>query len=78
MTVSGTQLLVSGNQVGSFDITVTATDFDGATVSRTFTVNVIAAPGRLVQLSTRLQVGTGDNALIGGFIMQGVRHPSGS
>lgn len=29
------------------------------------------APSRLVNLSTRLQVGTGDNVLIGGFIIQG-------
>jgi hypothetical protein len=70
-TVSGTNLLVAGKQIGSAIITVTATDFDGGTVSQNFTVNVIAAPGRLVQLSTRMQVGTGDNALIGGFIMRG-------
>lgn len=71
VTVSGTKLLVAGNQVGSALITVTATDVDGAMVSDFFTVNVIAAPGRLIQLSTRMQVGTGDNALIGGFIMKG-------
>jgi cyclophilin family peptidyl-prolyl cis-trans isomerase len=71
VTVSGTKLLVFGNQVGSASVTVTATDLDGAMVSDTFTVNVIAPPGRLIQLSTRMQVGTGDNALIGGFIMQG-------
>ena len=70
-TVSGTKLLVAGKQIGSATITVTATDFDGGTVSQNFTVNVVAAPGRLVQLSTRMQVGTGDNALIGGFIMRG-------
>jgi cyclophilin family peptidyl-prolyl cis-trans isomerase len=70
-TVSGTRLLVAGHQVGSAIFTVTATDFDGASVSQNFTVNVIAAPGRLVQLSTRMQVGTGDNVLIGGFIMRG-------
>ncbi len=70
-TVSGTRLLVAGHQVGSALFTVTATDVDGAPVSQNFTVNVIAAPGRLVQLSTRMQVGTGDNALIGGFIMRG-------
>ncbi len=29
------------------------------------------APSRLVNLSTRMQVGTGDNVLIGGFIIQG-------
>ncbi|HYJ06028.1 MAG TPA: peptidylprolyl isomerase, partial [Chthoniobacterales bacterium] len=71
VTVSGTKLLVGGNQVGSANITVTGTDFDGATIQDTFAVNVIAAPGRLIQLSTRMQVGIGDNALIGGFIMQG-------
>jgi hypothetical protein len=70
-TVSGTKLLVAGRQVGSTTFSVTATDFDGASVSQNFTVNVVAAPGRLVQLSTRMQVGTGDNALIGGFIMRG-------
>jgi len=70
-TVSGTKLLVAGHQVGNATFTVTATDFDGATVSQNFTVSVIAAPGRLVQLSTRMQVGTGDNVLIGGFIIRG-------
>jgi cyclophilin family peptidyl-prolyl cis-trans isomerase len=70
-TISGTKLLVGGKQVGTAHITVTATDLDGATVAQQFTVTVVAAPGRLVQLSTRMQVGTGDNALIGGFIMRG-------
>jgi cyclophilin family peptidyl-prolyl cis-trans isomerase len=70
-TVSGTKLLVQGKQTGSATITVTATDFDGGTASQQFVVNVIAAPGRLVNLATRMQVGTGDNALIGGFIMRG-------
>jgi cyclophilin family peptidyl-prolyl cis-trans isomerase len=69
--VSGTKLLIAGNQIGTAHITVTATDLDGATASQMFTVNVIAAPGRLVQLSTRMEVGTGDNALFGGFIMRG-------
>jgi cyclophilin family peptidyl-prolyl cis-trans isomerase len=71
VSLSGTNLLVKGNSVGTAHVTVTATDLDGATVSQMFTVNVIAAPGRLVQLSTRMQVGTGDNALFGGFIMRG-------
>jgi cyclophilin family peptidyl-prolyl cis-trans isomerase len=71
VTVSGTRLLVTGNSLGTAHITVTATDFDGATVSQMFSVNVIAAPGRLVNLSTRMQVGTGDNALFVGFIMSG-------
>lgn len=69
--ISGTKLLVAGNQIGTAHITVTATDLDGAMVSQMFTVNVIAAPGRLVQLSTRMEIGTGDNALFGGFIMRG-------
>ena len=71
VNVSGTNLRVAGNQVGSALITVTATDLDGAMVSDFFTVNVIAPPGRLIQLSTRMPVGIGDNALIGGFIMRG-------
>jgi cyclophilin family peptidyl-prolyl cis-trans isomerase len=71
VTVSGTKLLVTANSVGSARVTVTATDLDGAPVAQGFNVNVVAAPGRLVQLSTRMQVGTGDNALIGGFIMRG-------
>ncbi len=70
-TISGTRILVAGHQVGSALFTVTATDVDGAPVSQNFTVNVLAAPGRLVQLSTRMQVGTGNNVLIGGFIMSG-------
>jgi cyclophilin family peptidyl-prolyl cis-trans isomerase len=69
--VSNSRVLVSGKQNGTATITVTATDFDGATVSQHFTVTVGAAPGRPVQVSTRMQVGTGDSALIGGFIMRG-------
>ena len=71
LTVSGTKLLVAGKSIGTTHVTVTATDLDGASVSQQFTVNVIAAPGRPVNLSTRMQVGTGDNALIAGFIMSG-------
>jgi cyclophilin family peptidyl-prolyl cis-trans isomerase len=71
VALSGTKLLVTGNTVGTAHVTVTATDLDGATVSQMFTVNVVAAPGRFVNLATRMQVGTGDNALIAGFIMKG-------
>jgi cyclophilin family peptidyl-prolyl cis-trans isomerase len=71
VTLSGTKLLVAGKSVGTTHVTVTATDLDGASVSQQFAVNVIAAPGRPVNLSTRMQVGTGDNALIAGFIMSG-------
>lgn len=69
--ISGTKLSVAGKIVGTSHVTVTATDFDGATVSQTFTVTVIPPPGRLVNISTRMQVGTGDNALFAGFIMSG-------
>ncbi|MEY2576544.1 MAG: hypothetical protein QOF80_2031 [Verrucomicrobiota bacterium] len=71
VTLSGTKLLVAGKSVGTTHVTVTATDLDGASVSQQFAVNVIAAPGRPVNLSTRMQVGTGDNALIAGFIVSG-------
>src|ERR1043165_1498036 len=71
VSISGTKLLVTGNSVGTAHVTVTATDLDGAIVSQMFTVNVIAPPGRFVNLATRMQVGTGDNALIAGFIMKG-------
>jgi len=70
-TISGTKLLVAASSIGTAHVTVTAHDLDGGAVSQMFTVNVIAAPGRLVNLSTRMQVGTGDNALIAGFIMRG-------
>jgi cyclophilin family peptidyl-prolyl cis-trans isomerase len=71
VTLNGTKLLVSGQSAGTTHVTVTATDLDGGQVSQMFTVNLIAAPGRLVNLSTRMQVGSGDNALIAGFILRG-------
>jgi cyclophilin family peptidyl-prolyl cis-trans isomerase len=70
-TISGTKLLVSANNPGTTFVSITATDLDGATTAQQFKVTVVAAPGRLVNLSTRMQVGTGDNALIAGFIMSG-------
>ncbi|HKP02524.1 MAG TPA: peptidylprolyl isomerase [Chthoniobacterales bacterium] len=71
VAVSGSKVLVSGVTVGTSHVTVTTTDLDGGTNSQMFTVTVVAAPGRPVNLSTRMQVGTGDNALIAGFIMRG-------
>lgn len=68
---NGRQLAVSGKQIGTTTITVTATDYDGASVSQHFDVDVVAAPGRLANISTRLQVGADPNALIGGFILTG-------
>jgi cyclophilin family peptidyl-prolyl cis-trans isomerase len=71
VAVKGSKVLVTGNTVGTSHVTVTTTDLDGATSSQQFTVTVVPAPGRLVNLSTRMQVGTGDNALFAGFIMSG-------
>ncbi len=72
ISATGPKLLVApGTLPGTAHITVSARDLDGASVSQFFTVNVTAAPGRMVQLSTRLQVGTASNALIGGLIMRG-------
>jgi hypothetical protein len=69
--VSGTNLLVSGKQLGSATITATASDVDGAQVSASFSVSVIANPVHLANISTRALVGTGDAAVIGGFIVRG-------
>jgi cyclophilin family peptidyl-prolyl cis-trans isomerase len=71
VAVSGSKVLVTGNTVGTSHVTVTTTDLDGTTASQQLTVTVVAAPGRFVNLATRMQVGTGDNALITGFIMKG-------
>jgi cyclophilin family peptidyl-prolyl cis-trans isomerase len=71
VSVSDHNLLVSGKQIGTATITATATDADGAKVSTSFDVNVIANPVHLANISTRAVVGTGDGALIGGFIVRG-------
>ncbi|MGH8093882.1 MAG: peptidylprolyl isomerase [Chthoniobacterales bacterium] len=70
-TVSGANLLVNGKLLGSAVITATATDVDGAQVSSSFNVTVITNPVHLANISTRALVGTGDSALIGGFIVRG-------
>ncbi len=64
-------LFVQGHSVGSANITVTATDANGAKASQTFAVNVTSTPVHAANISTRLQVGAGDDALIGGFIISG-------
>ena len=70
-TVSGANLLVTGKALGTATITVTATDVDGAQVSQSFEVEVVANPVHLANISTRAVVGAGDDALIGGFIVLG-------
>ena len=71
VAVSGTNLLISATQNGSAQISVTATDLDGVSMSQTFTVNVVAAATRLLNISTRAEVRTESDVLIGGFIVQG-------
>jgi len=69
--VSGTNLLITPKQLGSATITVTATDVDGASASQSFVVTMISYPAHLANISTRAVDGTGDDALIGGFILRG-------
>lgn len=71
VSVSGANLLVTGNALGSAVITATATDADGATVTQSFTVTIVAPPAHLANISTRVVVGTNQDALIGGFIVLG-------
>ncbi len=72
VTTSDVSLLVTTHQIGSAQITVTGFDLDGAgPVSQTFTVNVIAAPGRLRNISTRVSFPVGNEVQIPGFIMRG-------
>ena len=64
-------LFVQGKSVGSATITVTATDAAGATASQFFQVAVESTPVHAANISTRVKVGAGDDALIGGFIVLG-------
>jgi cyclophilin family peptidyl-prolyl cis-trans isomerase len=68
---SGSDLLVKAVGIGSAQITVTGTDLDGVPVSQSFTVNVVAAPPRLRNISARVNFNAGDDVLIGGFIVRG-------
>ncbi len=60
------------NASGSADVTLTARDSVGS-VNTTFNVNVspTAPSARLANISTRAQVGVGDEVLIGGFVVRG-------
>jgi hypothetical protein len=62
---------VSAANAGSY--TCTATNASGSKTSDAATLNVVSTsdPGRLVNLSTRAQVGTGGNILIAGFVIGG-------
>ena len=71
VAISSTNLLVTPIALGSAQITVTATDIDGASVSQVFVVTMTSYPVHLANISTRVVVGTNDDALIGGFIIRG-------
>ncbi len=68
---SGKNLIIKPIANGTARITVTATDFDGASVAQAFNVTVATSPGRLSSISTRGFVGTGDEVLIAGFNIRG-------
>jgi cyclophilin family peptidyl-prolyl cis-trans isomerase len=70
-SVISNDLFVQGMSAGSANITVTATDADGATASQSFDVTVTSTPVHAANISTRLQIASGDDALIGGFIVLG-------
>jgi hypothetical protein len=63
--------------VGETIVIGTAIDAAGNTSTCSFTVTVMpnsaSAPARFANISTRLRVETGDNALIGGFIITGTQ-----
>ena len=59
------------NKSGRAVIALRATDYDGAFVTQNFTVTVVASPGRLSNIATRLQVLSDPNELIAGFILTG-------
>ncbi|HEY5037257.1 MAG TPA: peptidylprolyl isomerase, partial [Chthoniobacterales bacterium] len=61
VAVSVDHLLINPKALGTSNITVTATDVDGATVSQTFSVTVIANPAHLGNISTRVLVGAGQD-----------------
>jgi len=63
--VSGANTYAGG---GSFPVTVEIADFLGSSLSIT-NAAAVSGTGQVVNISTRAQVGTGDNVLFGGFIV---------
>ncbi|MBS0657417.1 MAG: peptidylprolyl isomerase [Verrucomicrobia bacterium] len=64
--------LTFGPNSGTAQITLTGTDFNGAFAQTSFSVTVGNAPAQtnLANISTRARVGTGENVLIGGFVVR--------
>ncbi len=72
--VSPTYSVLSASASDSGTYTVTVSDSSGAVTTSPVTVTVSAtglAPGKIVNLSARANVGTGGNILIAGFVIQG-------
>lgn len=78
LSINTTTGSISGtpSAIGSFDVVISAANATG-TGSATLTLTISAAPpltpSTLANISTRLRVETGDNALIGGFIVTGTQ-----
>ena len=56
---------------GSYNVHLTVTNADGDYATATIPVNVGTATAKLLNVSSRLQVGTGDDVAISGFIIGG-------
>ncbi len=71
VSVISNDLFVQGLGTGTATVTVTATDSNGAAATQSFEVTIETPPVHAANISTRLEVGTDDDALIGGFIVRG-------
>jgi YVTN family beta-propeller protein len=60
---------VASTNAGAYSVTVT--NADGSVMSTTAALTVSVPPVRLINISTRAQVGTGTNILIPGFVITG-------
>ncbi len=72
-SLSGILYAVAIQSDGKFVVGGTFTSFNGAFRRNVARLNAVSVtpPPRLINLATRLRVETGDNVLIGGFVIQG-------
>jgi PKD repeat protein len=61
---------------GNYSVHLTVTDNSGNTALRTLPISVTPPQGSLLNISTRMLVQTGDNVMIGGFIITGTEPKS--
>ena len=61
---------------GNYSVHLTVTDNSGNTTLRTLPISVAPPQNSLLNISTRMRVQTGDNVLIGGFIITGTEPKS--